>query len=179
MPSQWNPKMQATINTGLGTGSREKDMMVSMQILNVQKEIVAKYGWNPLVTPKNVYNALARFTESAGVKDTDLFFGEIGEAESAQMMNQQKKDPKQEQAQQELQIKQMEMQGKLTLQKMKQDADIELDKQKAQLEAQLKMQTMQADFSLKQQQMAQEQMFSVRQQAAQTLQPVRFGGEVG
>jgi hypothetical protein len=179
MPSQWNPKMQATINTGLGTGSREKDMMVSMQILNVQKEIVAKYGWNPLVTPKNVYNALARFTESAGVKDTDLFFGEIGEAESTQMMQQQKKDPKQEQAQQELQIKQMEMQGKLTLQKMKQDADIELDKQKAQLEAQLKMQTMQADFSLKQQQMAQEQMFNARQQAAQTLQPVRFGGEVG
>ena len=41
------------------------------------------------------------------------------------------------------------------------------------------LQTMQGDYSLKQQQMTQEQMFNVKQQAAQSLQPVRFGGEVG
>lgn len=74
-PSRWNPEMDASINTGLGAGSRERDMAMMMQIGQIQKEIMATMGLdNPLVSLENLANSLAKFVAAAGLRSPELYF---------------------------------------------------------------------------------------------------------
>ena len=74
-PSRWNPEMDASVNTGLGAGSRERDMAMMMQIGQIQKEIMATMGLdNPLVSLDNLANSLAKFVAAAGLRSPELYF---------------------------------------------------------------------------------------------------------
>jgi hypothetical protein len=74
-PSKWNPDMDASVNTGLGAGSRERDMALLTQIGTIQKEILASMGVdNPLVTLANLSNTLTKFVAAAGLRTPELYF---------------------------------------------------------------------------------------------------------
>ncbi|MFX5684711.1 hypothetical protein ABTE42_21520, partial [Acinetobacter baumannii] len=67
--------MDASVNTGLGAGSRERDMAVMTQIGTIQKEILATMGVdNPLVSIGNLANALGKFVAAAGLRSPELYF---------------------------------------------------------------------------------------------------------
>ncbi len=57
-PRQWNAGMDATVNTGLGAGTRERDMMMIQMILQLQEKLLMTLGPdNPYVSPDNPITA--------------------------------------------------------------------------------------------------------------------------
>lgn len=84
-PSLWNPNMDAVVNTGLGTGSRERDLGMLQMILEIQKEVVANLGPdNPIVKPSQLHNTVEKIIHSAGMQTADMFFTEVSDEEMRQ-----------------------------------------------------------------------------------------------
>ncbi|MDK1489703.1 phage portal protein [Sinorhizobium sp. 7-81] len=74
-PRHWNAEMDATVNTGLGAGTRERDMMMIQMIQQLQEKLLMTLGPdNPYVSPDNLYNGIAKSVEAAGLKSPDLYF---------------------------------------------------------------------------------------------------------
>ncbi|ASY63482.1 Phage portal protein [Sinorhizobium sojae CCBAU 05684] len=74
-PRHWNAEMDATVNTGLGAGTRERDMMMIQMIQQLQEKLLATLGPdNPYVSPDNLYNGIAKSVEAAGLKSPELYF---------------------------------------------------------------------------------------------------------
>lgn len=137
-PRHWNAEMDATVNVGLGAGTRERDMQVMQFVMNLQEKLLAAFGPdNPYVKPDQLYNALAKTVESAGLKTPSLFFTEPDMQEVAQKMQaaQNQPNPEAERLKGEMQLKQADMQMKMQLEQAKMQAS--QAKEKAQMEADL------------------------------------------
>ncbi len=80
-PRQWQALVDADveIDTGLGTGSRERDVSLVSAVLGLQEKIVTELGANPIVTPKHVYNAAAKMVEASGLPEPKMFFSDPGD----------------------------------------------------------------------------------------------------
>ncbi|MCB2107508.1 MAG: hypothetical protein KDE14_07400 [Rhodobacteraceae bacterium] len=72
--------MDVTVNTGLGTGARERDMAFLAMVLQQQKEIVEVLGLdNPIVGPRQFVNTLHKAAEAAGITNPQAFFRDPGD----------------------------------------------------------------------------------------------------
>src|SRR5690606_5215806 len=124
-PEHWHPDMDVTINTGLGSGSRERDMAMLGNILNEQKLIISQSGpMNPIADIRKYRDTLAKLVELAGFRSPDRYFAEISDDDWAKMQadaQQQKPDPAMAEAQ-----------ARIEAEKAKQAADFELAQAKAQ-----------------------------------------------
>ena len=199
-PRHWNAEMDCSVNTGLGAGTRERDMAVMMQVMGLQEKMLAGFGPdNPFVKPDNVYNAVKKMIEAAGLKTVDPYFTEPDMQEVQAKLDAMKNQPSPEmakaQAQQQadqarMQAQQQMDQARLQMDGQKAQAQLAMDREQMQAEFDLKLQQMQAEFNLKREQMAAEMQLkreqttaelmikgSVAQGAATT--PVRMGGAVG
>lgn len=139
-PRDWNADMDVTVNTGLGAGTRERDMAVLGQIMMLQEKMLAGFGPdNPFVKPENVYNALAKMVESAGLKTPDLYFTEPDPEEVKAKLDAIRNQPNPEQmkVQAEMQLEQAKMQMQMELEKARMQAA--RDKEMAQMEADLRV----------------------------------------
>jgi hypothetical protein len=145
-PRSWNANMDATINIGLGTGSRDRDMAMLNQILNVQiamTDRLAQGGFaaQALEMVPKINMTATKLAESAGIKNPDQFYLDI----KPEMLEQMKReaanrpDPEmqkeQMKAQSAMQAEQLKAQTALTL--GQQDAQLaqQADERKAQIEA--------------------------------------------
>ncbi|MDX0946183.1 phage portal protein [Sinorhizobium medicae] len=166
-PRQWNAEMDVTVNTGLGAGTRERDMMMMQVVGQQQEKLLAAYGPvnNPYVSAENIWNSVSRGVEAAGLRTPDLYFTkptpeQIKQLEQAQAN---KPDPEMEKV------------------KIKAQAD----QQKAQLDAQLQREKMQQESQLETQRINQEMALLKRQTNAMqmlTRDPVasvNIGGDPG
>lgn len=137
-PAHWNADMDATVNVGLGAGTRERDMQVMQFVMGLQEKLIAAFGPdNPYVKPDQLYNALAKVVESAGLKTPSLFFTEPDPQEIAQKMQAaaNQPNPEAEKVKAEMALKQADMQGKMQLEQAKMQAA--QAKERAQMEADL------------------------------------------
>ena len=74
-PRHWNAEMDCSVNTGLGAGTRERDMQTLQGVLSLQERVAAALGpQNPFVTPENLGNTLFKLAEAAGLKSPRLYF---------------------------------------------------------------------------------------------------------
>lgn len=99
-PRTWNSNMDATVNTGLGAGTRERDMMAMMQVIGLQEKILTAMGpavGMQYVTPDNIYNAVSKMVESAGLKSVGLYFSKPDPQAIQQAMQAQSQKPSPEQ----------------------------------------------------------------------------------
>ncbi|MDX2143005.1 MAG: hypothetical protein SFV19_06600 [Rhodospirillaceae bacterium] len=72
--------MDVVVNTGLGTGARERDMMFLGNVLKEQKEILQSLGpANPIVGLKQYVTALHKTAEAAGITNPQAFFRDPGD----------------------------------------------------------------------------------------------------
>lgn len=146
-PRSWNAGMDVTINIGLGTGSRDRDMAMLNQILNVQiamTDRLAQGGFAAQAVdmiPKIVTTAI-KLSESAGVKNPEQFWPEIKPEQIEQMKAQALQppvDPKIELEKQKLQldaqVKQADMQMRGQELQAKAAMDAQADERKAQIES--------------------------------------------
>lgn len=176
-PRQWNAEMDVTVNTGLGAGTRERDMMM-MQVVGAQQEkLLAAYGPvnNPYVSAENIWNSVSRGVEAAGLRTPDLYFTKPTPEQIDQLQKAQasKPDPEME----KVKIKAQADQQKAQL-------DAQLQREKMQQEAQLETQRIQQEMALKRYQIEQEIQLKRQTNAMQMLtrdpvSNVNIGGDPG
>jgi hypothetical protein len=119
-PRSWNASMDCVIDVGLGTGSRDRDMMVLQQLAMKQEQILAQLGpGNPLVSLTQYRATLAKIVEAAGIRSPETFFGEITPEVEQQMVQkaaQAAQDPRAAEAAAKMRIEEQRLQ--IELQKM-------------------------------------------------------------
>lgn len=134
-PRSWNANMDATINIGLGTGSRDRDMAMLNTILNVQMAMTDRLAQGGFaaqaleMVPKINMTAI-KLAESAGIKNPDQFYLDI-KPEMLEQMKQEaanRPDP-------EMQKEQVKAQTQLQLGQQQAKLDAQADQRKAQIEA--------------------------------------------
>jgi len=139
-PRSWDANMDATVNVGLGAGTRERDMMMMSQIIGLQERLYAALGAdNPFVQPDNLHRALVGMTMAAGIKSPDMYFTapDPQDIERRKAEARQKPTPEQEKAQAQMQIEQMKAQ--MAMQMKQADMEVQTNKERAQMDADLRV----------------------------------------
>lgn len=184
-PREWNANMDATINVGLGTGSRDRDMAMLNTVLNQQIAMTDRFMAGGLsnmaidMLPR-IRRTLVKIIEAAGIKMADSYYPDIkiddlpAIKEMVKQMQSQP-DPK---AQAEMQKMQTEMQFKqvdMQMQAQKQQADAELKREQIQTEAELKRYQIDSELMLKREQLAAELQLKREQLAAELELKAQMG----
>jgi hypothetical protein len=75
-PTEWKNKYNITITVGLGSGSKEQQIVLLNNILERQLQAFGLQGNRefPMVTLKNIYNSLSKIIENAGLKNVENYF---------------------------------------------------------------------------------------------------------
>ena len=75
-PTEWKDKFNINIVVGLGTGSKEQQILLLNNILERQLQAFNLQGGKemPMVTLKNMYNTLSKIIENAGLKNVESYF---------------------------------------------------------------------------------------------------------
>ena len=86
MPTEWRNKYNITITVGLGSGSKEQQIVILNNILERQLQAFGLQGNRefPMVTLKNIYNSLSKIIENAGLKNVENYF--VNPEEGKQMV---------------------------------------------------------------------------------------------
>jgi hypothetical protein len=144
-PSSWDPDMDVSINTGLGSGSRERDAAALMQVAAKQEQILQLMPNNPMVTLDRYRNTLAKACESLGLKGPEQYFAEITPDQAEQLVNQPPKpDPKMVEAQARMQLDQAKAQNAAQIDQAKTAHAAQLAEAQAVAEHQRKLSEIQA-----------------------------------
>jgi hypothetical protein len=159
-PTAWEPDMDVSINTGLGTGNRERDVAMIAVVAQKQEQIMQLLGPdNPVVDLKLYRDTLAKGVEAANLRHPDHFFKEVTDEALQQFgqAQQQKPDPKMAEAQ-----------GRMQLEQAKAQHDTQLSQAKAANEAQMRQAEIQLKVQLERERAALE-MQTARDKAAAEL----------
>lgn len=159
-PRHWNAEMDCSVNTGLGAGTRERDMTMMQIVMQKQTEIIAGLGPdNPFVKPENVSNALTKFAEAAGLKTPSLYFTEADPEEVAAQLEAQKNkpDPETVKMQAQMQLEQAKLQGQMQIEQGKLQGDMQKAQMQAQVARDKESAQMEADLATSQAQMQADQ----------------------
>jgi hypothetical protein len=151
-PREWNAGMDAVINVGLGTGSRDRDMSMLNQILATQIAFTDRFQASGMSSQAidmipRITKTATKIAEAAGIRNADSFYPEIKPEEMQQL--QQKAEAAAQQPPPEVQIAQQKMQADMQVQQAK----IAGDQQKAQADMQITQQKDAATLQLEQQKM--------------------------
>jgi len=88
-PYEWKDRVNITVEVGLGTGSKEQQLILmnailerQMQAINLQQNV---HG--PMVNLRNIYNSLKKLVENAGLNGIEPYFmdPEVGAAQMPQL----------------------------------------------------------------------------------------------
>lgn len=176
-PRQWNADMDAQVDTGLGAGTRERDMMAMQMVTGLQRELLASFGAvnNPYVTPDNLYNSIERMTIATGLRSATPYFTKPTPEVLQQAIeaSQNKVDPEME-----------KIRAKAAADEAKAANDMKLAEMKMANELTIQRERMAQEYDLKRYQIDKEVELKARQNVAQILSPnhmtpVHFGGEPG
>lgn len=187
-PRQWNAGMDAVVNVGLGTGSRDRDMAMLNNIMMTQIAFTDRFQASGMsseaidMIPRVVKTA-TKIAEAAGIRNADSFYPEIKPEEMQQLKAKaeaaaQQPPPEVQIAQQKMQAdmqvqqakiagEQQKSQAEMMLKQQEGAADLELQREKMQLEFQLKREQLAAELQLKREQLIAELALKKQQQEAQ------------
>jgi hypothetical protein len=85
----WNSNMDVMINVGLGTGREAEKAAAYREILGLQMQLFQQYGpGNGVVSLVNIRNSLSDMLSSAGIRNSERYFGQMTPEMEQQMMMQ-------------------------------------------------------------------------------------------
>tara|TARA_X000001388_G_scaffold28287_1_gene19961 strand:+ start:2950 stop:5139 length:2190 start_codon:yes stop_codon:yes gene_type:complete len=75
-PTEWRNRFNISITVGLGSGSKDQQIVMLNNILERQLQAFQLQGNReyPMVSLKNIYNSLAKIIENAGLKNVENYF---------------------------------------------------------------------------------------------------------
>jgi hypothetical protein len=166
-PRYWNAGMDAVVNTGLGTGSRDRDLMMLQQVSMQQEKIglaMQQFGMSAQAIDMldKVIKTSVKAAEAAGLRNAADYFPDMDEETIQQLKQQAEAAAGQEPPE-------------IQLERQKAEADMQMKQKQAEQSAQIDLQKMQADNALKREQMMlehklkQEQLAGELQMKAQQL----------
>lgn len=133
-PRGWDAEMDVSINTGLGSGSRDRDMILLQGLMTKQELILQTLGPdNPLVTLEQYRNTLAKAIEAAGLRSPEQYVSEVT-PESMQAFKQamaNRPDPKMAEAHAAMQIEQAKLERTAAIEERQAQADIAVRQREA------------------------------------------------
>ena len=169
-PRFWNSSMDVTINVGLGTGSRDRDMAMLNNILQTQLTMtiqLAQAGFKQQaieMIPKIIKTAV-KIAESAGIRNPDEYYPDINEQQLMQMIQQASQpqpDPAMElekvKAQTQKEIEAFKTQATMQLEQARLQQDVQKEQAQMQREVQKEQAQMEADLQVKMAEMQKEQI---------------------
>lgn len=138
-PRSWNTEMDVSVNTGLGAGTRERDMAMMQQIMMLQEKLLAQLGPinNPYVTPENLWAAISGLVTASGLRTPTMYFTKPDPAAIQAKIQEQanKPDPEQIKAETQKQIEQVKSEAAIMKEKAQAEADIIVKQKTAEIEA--------------------------------------------
>lgn len=166
-PSQFGSRADMVIQVGVGSGGRDQELQVMQSVLNFQEKIWAGQGMKdgPLLKAADVYNALKRFCERAGLKAPEMFFSDPAQYEAPEEAEQE--DPALTKVKAEAQAKAQAAQFDAQMQQQKAQSDAEARIREIEINATLRQEEMDRTFALKEKQMEREFQLKERQLVAE------------
>ena len=83
-PYEWKDRVNITVSVGLGTGSKEQQLILMNAILERQMSAInlQQNVHGPMVNLRNIYNSLKKLVENAGLNSIEPYFmdPEVGAA---------------------------------------------------------------------------------------------------
>jgi len=151
--SRWDPNMAVSINVGLGTGSRDRDMamlnvILSGQIAMADRLAGAGFAAKAIEFVPKIRETAVKLAESSGIKNPQEYYPVITEDEVAAMQAQAaqpKPDPKVQEAQIKSAEKQAEAQQDHDYRMAQLAAQSQQDQQLAQLKSQERIRQIEED----------------------------------
>lgn len=169
-PRLWHDSMDVTVNVGLGTGNKDQVLQHIGNIMQAQQQIVAfqKGVQGPLVTAKNVYDALEVLTENSGFKQS--FFTDPTQPPQPGQPGPQPPppDPEMLKAQHGMQLDQQKAQLDSQVQQARLAADMQLQRQKMQSDAALQQQRLQHDIEMENLKFQHERQLDMQREASKS-----------
>lgn len=187
-PRYWNADMKVTVNTGLGTGSRDRDLAMLGNVLQSQLMLADRFMAAGAVDDAIdmlplIIQTMEKMAEAAGIRNAQDYYPEYTEEKVAklkQMAAQRasQPDPKIQAdmaaAQADQQLQQQKMLGDQQMQAAKLQSDqaqgeqkLSLDAQRMQMEFQLKREQLAGELQLKREQLNAELMLKREQMVAE------------
>jgi hypothetical protein len=153
-PRSWNAGMDVTINVGLGTGSRDRDMAMLNQILGVQMAMTDRLAGSGFaaealdMVPKINLTA-TKLAESAGIKNPEQFFLSLKPEDLERMKQeaQNKTDPKIELEKEKLQVDAQMKQADMQMRGQELQASAQIDQQADMRKAEIERMQAEADIA--------------------------------
>ena len=161
-PRSWNAEMDVSISVGLGMGSKAQQIITAQTVLTTMEAIAAS-PFADLVSRENVYNAVKRLYNSAGIKNVDEYITEPErDPNTGEVVNPPPQpDPKVMEAQAKLQIETMKAQNKAQIDVVNQQlqaqqmfANMQIEQQKMEHKAALDHASAQFEAQLAEQKFA-------------------------
>jgi hypothetical protein len=177
-PRGWDANMDCSINVGLGTGSKDRDMAMLQGVLMLQQQIIMglQDPFNPILNVGHILETGRKLAEQSGLKQPQQYFPELDQDAVAQIRQQMQQNPppnpEQAKAQAQMQIeqaklqanmqqKQVEMQSQMQLKAAEMAAaerqaamDFQREQQSDERKAQIEQVQMQADIETNRQKVA-------------------------
>jgi hypothetical protein len=146
-PRNWNGEMGCKVNTGLGAGTRERDMAAIGFVLQLQEKFLMAMGAddNPFVSPENLWNGVQKAVQATGLPSVTSYFTKPDEQKLEQRKQQkaQQEDPQEKAAR-------LAAESAIAVEKVKGEANMAVQGQKSQADAQKMQMEMQKEATLEQ-----------------------------
>lgn len=158
-PRVWTTEYDMTVNTGLGSGTKEQQTMALDQLAQAQAMIAQSPYAQKLLTPKNIFNLQSKKCELWGYKDPERYFSDPDKVpdppppgpppevqlqqmkgEQAMQLEQAKGAIEQSGKQADLSIEQMKLQMEYAFKEKEAAMKLDFEYRKAQLDADVKLQ---------------------------------------
>lgn len=183
-PRFWNADMNVTINVGLGTGSRDRDLAMLQNVLQSQLLLADRFMAAGAVDDAIdmlplIIQTMEKMAESAGIKNPEDYYPEYAEekvAQLKQMAAERAKQPPPEVVKEQAkiaatkEIEEMKAQGNAAKEKLQLDADLqtgEQDRQNAIIIEQVKQEAEDRRFFAK---LEQERFLALMQHSTQEIE---------
>jgi hypothetical protein len=156
-PRSWNSDMDCTVNTGLGAGTRERDMQIMQFVMGMQEKLLAAFGPdNPYVKPDNLYASLEKTVQATGLKSVESYFTRPDPQEIQAKMEAQAQQPSPEQMKVEAQMQLEQAKMQFEVQKTQAQMTAEASREREQRDADLIVQRakLESDARLKEMEIA-------------------------
>jgi hypothetical protein len=160
-PQEWRQRDDLTINVGLGSGSKEQEVAILREIMQIQGNAIQTPKMK-LAKPDNVYNTLKQLVRKVGLHIEPLFTDpskqpdpppeptpEEKKGQAEMQLKQQDMQMRQQASMADAQMRQGQAQQDMAMQQQKAQQDAALQREKYNLDAQLQREQMQADADLK------------------------------
>lgn len=186
-PRVWNAGMDVTVNIGLGTGSRERDLLALREVYDRQLQIVASLPpGHPyaLKLMPSMRETLAKITAAAGLNSPEMYFPEWDQADTEAIQQAGQSDPEMEKEKAKLEMEVQRDQAKMQIEQQSQQTEAQLKREQIDAELGMKRYQIDKEMELKREQIAAELQLKREMAAVSAVQnaqtsDVHVGGEPG